>query len=108
MKSVRVSGNRLVDQSGNPVQLRGVNRMSTEYACIQGWGLLGEPATSEEISKTLDAMIAAWHVNTVRVLLNEDCWLNRVPAGLDPDPANLGNNYRTGIASYVNEITSRG
>jgi poly(3-hydroxybutyrate) depolymerase len=106
MKSVSVSGNRLVDEFGNPVQLRGVNRMSTEYACIQGWGLLGEPATSEEIGKTLDAMMTAWHVNTVRVLLNEDCWLNRDTAELDP--VNIGDNYRNGIAGYVNEITSRG
>src|SRR5438552_5889130 len=34
---VRVSGNRLVDRSGQPLWLLGVNRSGTEYACAQGW-----------------------------------------------------------------------
>ena len=48
----------------------GVNRSGTEYACVQGWGLFDGPNTAQSV-----AAIARWHVNIVRVLLNEDCWL---------------------------------
>jgi len=34
--SVRVSHNQLVNGAGHRVQLRGVNRSSFEYACVQG------------------------------------------------------------------------
>src|SRR5262249_53173079 len=37
--SMRVSGSQLVDGSGAPVQLHGVNRSGPEYACAQGWGV---------------------------------------------------------------------
>lgn len=33
--ALRVSGNHLVDSTGATLQLRGVNRSGTEYACIQ-------------------------------------------------------------------------
>ena len=55
---------------GQPVILRGVNRSGTEYACIQGLGIFDGPSDEASVRA-----IAAWHVNFVRVLLNEDCWL---------------------------------
>src|SRR5262249_42688215 len=42
VNGITVSGNRLVNGAGVPVQLRGVSRMSTEYACIQGWGIFSQ------------------------------------------------------------------
>src|SRR5579863_6724396 len=70
LNGIAVSGNRLVDGSGNTVQLQGVNRSGTEYACVQGWGIFDGPNDA-----TSARAIASWHVNIVRVLLNEDCWL---------------------------------
>src|SRR5712671_7022076 len=68
--TVRVQGNQLVDSAGHALRLRGVNRSGTEYACAQGWGIFDGPSDSTSI-----AAIASWHVNAVRVPLNEDCWL---------------------------------
>ena len=40
---LHVSGNRLLNPSGSPVHLHGVNRAGTEYACVQGWGIWDGP-----------------------------------------------------------------
>src|SRR3954453_629953 len=42
---LHASGNRILDGSGQPVRLRGVNYSGSEYACIQGWGSSTGPAT---------------------------------------------------------------
>jgi len=89
---LHVSANKLVDGHGKVVQLRGVNRSGTEYACIQGWGIFDGPSDAKSVKA-----IAAWHVNIVRVPLNEDCWL-----GINGvDPAYGGANYRKAIVAYV-------
>src|SRR5262250_727798 len=64
---LHVVGNHLVDGSGKVVQLHGVNRSGTEYACVQGWGIFDGPNDDKSVKA-----IASWHVNIVRVLLNED------------------------------------
>src|ERR1039458_1148118 len=68
--SITVSGNHFVNGSGQMVRLVGVNRSSTEYACID-WG--GYASGSLDASDA--AVIAGWHANAVRIPLNEDCWL---------------------------------
>ena len=85
-------GNKLFDGKGQQVKLHGVNRSGTEYACIQGWGIFDGPNGAKSVQA-----IAAWHVNVVRVPLNEDCWLgiNRVK------PAYRGKAYRNAIVAYV-------
>jgi hypothetical protein len=97
--SLRVAGNHLVDGAGNRVQLRGVNRSGTEYACVQGWGIFD--GASDEASV---AAIAAWHVNAVRIPMNEDCWL----AINGINPAYAGTNYQHAIINYVNLLNQHG
>ncbi len=97
--SVRVQGNTLVDGAGNPVRLLGVDRSGTEYACAQGWGIFDGPSDATSI-----AAMAAWHINAVRVPLNEDCWL-----GINGVAANYsGAAYQTAIADYVTALHAAG
>ncbi len=97
--ALHVAGNQLVNSSGTPVRLLGVDRSGTEYACAQGWGMFDGPSDPASV-----AAIASWHTDAVRVPLNEDCWLgiNGVPA------AYSGANYRNAIASYVSELNAAG
>jgi hypothetical protein len=89
---LHVSGNRILDKDGRRVLFQGINRSGTEYACAQGWGMFDGPNTAESVRA-----IASWHVNIVRVLLNEDCWLGI--NGIKPQYA--GANYRRAIVDYV-------
>jgi hypothetical protein len=86
-----VSGNKLVD-NGKTVRLLGVDRSGSEYACIQGAGMFDGP-----VDQTAVSAIVAWHANTVRVPLNEDCWLaiNGAPAQYS------GSAYQNAIAQFV-------
>ncbi|HLY49658.1 MAG TPA: cellulase family glycosylhydrolase [Solirubrobacteraceae bacterium] len=91
-RGLHVVGDRLIGDNGQPVALHGVNRSGTEYACIQGWGMFDGPNDAASVRA-----MASWHVNFVRVPLNEDCWLgiNRVK------PRYGGANYRRAIVRYV-------
>jgi endoglucanase len=88
----------IVDGAGNPIHLHGVDRSGTEFACTSG-GFFDGPADQASI----DAM-KTWHVNAVRVPLNEDCWLgiNGVAAAYG------GTNYQSTIQSWVNLLTQNG
>ncbi len=97
--TVKVSGNHLVDNNGNTVQLRGVNRSGTQYACIEGWGFFDGPTDATALGA-----IKAWGANTVRVSLNEDCWL-----GINSAPTQYsGSNYQTAIKDYVTRLNALG
>src|ERR1700688_4836101 len=94
-----VSGNHLVDVNQQPVRFLGVNLSGPEYACIQGWGIFDGPSDAASVQA-----IASWHVNTVRVLLNEDCWL-----GINGvNSAYAGSNYQQAIVNYVNLLHQNG
>jgi endoglucanase len=88
-----VSGNHLVNQYKRVVRLTGVNRSGAEYACAEGWGLWDGSTDTDWAVRAM----AAWHINAVRIPLNEDCWLriNGVKA------AYSGANYHSAIADYV-------
>ena len=96
---LHVQGNGIVNSSGQTVRLLGVDRSGTEYACIQGWGFFDGPSDLASIQA-----MATWHVNSVRIPLNEDCWLgiNNAPA------AYSGSNYQTQIVNYVNLLNANG
>ena len=97
--SVAVSGNQLIDGSGQPLHLYGINRGGSEYPCQEGWGVFDGPSDPASI-----AAIANWHANVVRVTLNEDCWLGI--NGINPTYA--GSNYRNAIVNYVNAVHQAG
>jgi hypothetical protein len=68
-----------------------VNRSGTEYACVQG--RISEGPLDEASVKAM----AAWHINAVRVPLNESCWL-----GLNGVPQErAGDAYQAVIKDYV-------
>jgi hypothetical protein len=81
------------------VILHGVNRSSTEYACVQGWGIFDGPSDAASVEA-----IAARLVNAMRVPLNEDCWL-----GINGvKPAYAGAIYRPAISDYVTLLNAHG
>lgn len=95
--SIRVNGTQLVNGAGRPIQLRGVNRDGNEYACAQGWGIFDGAFKEKSV-----AAIQSWHVNAVRIQLNEDCWL-----GINGvNPAYSGSNYQSAIIDYVKLLRS--
>src|SRR2546423_4883465 len=97
--SLSVSGNQLLDGTGTPIQLRGVNRSGAEYACIQGWGIFDGPSDAASVQA-----IASWHTNAVRVPLNEDCWLN-INMGTSRYG---GSTYQSAIVNHVNLLHANG
>jgi len=96
---LHVAGNRLLASNGSQVILRGANRPGTEYMCIHGWGIFDGPSDDASIQA-----MSAWHMNAVRVPLNEDCWL-----GINNSPAaDSGTAYRAAIAAYVRKLHHAG
>jgi Cellulase (glycosyl hydrolase family 5)/FG-GAP-like repeat len=97
--SVHVQGNQLVDGNGNPLRLLGVNRSGAEYDCVYGYGIFDGPVDSTAITA-----IKAWHVNAVRVPLNEDCWL-----GINlPSNPYVGVAYQNAIVAFVQALNDAG
>ncbi len=94
--TVSVRGNRLVDGSGEPVTLHGVDISGTEWQCLYGQAFYG-PSDAASI-----AAIAAWHANAVRIPLNEDCWL-----GINGAPTDVAS-YREAIRAYVLRLQAAG
>ena len=96
----------LMDAGGTAVHVHGVNLSGTEYACIQGWGIWSNPA--QAAAADAQSMLL-WHINMVRVLLNEDCWLGLTTTGqYTTDSAYYGSNYRTAIVNFVDLLHSYG
>ncbi|HVU49121.1 MAG TPA: cellulase family glycosylhydrolase, partial [Polyangia bacterium] len=100
-KALSVRGNQLVDAAGKPVRLLGINRAGSEYMCAT--------ATVKSVfdGPTDDPNIAAmltWHINTVRLPLNESCWLGL--AGTDSDVG--GDFYQTLMKDYVDRLHAQG
>jgi len=53
---------------------RGVNLMGGEYACAQGWGVSHHTANGVSNQEIAD-MLQDWGVESVRLPMNEHCWL---------------------------------
>jgi len=99
LSPLHVQGNVLVNGAGQTVELHGVNRAGSDYACIQGWGFIDGPSDAASV-----AAIKTWRANAVRVPMNEDCWLaiNGAPA------AYSGANYQNFIKSWVSLLNQNG
>lgn len=91
---LHVSGHRIVNTTGQTVYLHGVNRSGPEYACVENTGIFDGPSTEASVRA-----MASWHINAVRLPLNEDCWL-----GINIQHVNrnfVGAAYRSAIVRYV-------
>ncbi|WP_405514951.1 cellulase family glycosylhydrolase [Streptomyces canus] len=96
---LRVSGNKLVDAGGATRRLLGVNRSGGEFMCVQGRGIFDGPVDDASVKA-----IADWKANTVRIPLNEECWL-----GLSTiDPAYAGANYINAVKDLVAKVKAHG
>ncbi len=96
---IGVRGNRLVDGSGSPVRLLGVNRPGAEYQCLRGNGFFEGPVDRASIQA-----MKSWRINAVRVPLNESCWL-----GINGVPSEFaGAAYRSAIHAYVERLERHG
>jgi endoglucanase len=90
--SIAVRGNRLINANGEIVTLHGVDISGTEWQCLYGTAFY---APHDEAS--IKAMVA-WHINAVRIPLNEDCWL-----GINGAPTDIAT-YHEEIGEYVSEL----
>ncbi len=98
-RGLRVEGNRFVTE-GHPVRLLGVSHSGTENVCTEGHGEIFQGPTGED----LVAPMLAWKVNTVRVPLNEDCWLGINGVA----PATSGHTYQVAIQTFVSMLRYHG
>ncbi|SDD34046.1 Cellulase (glycosyl hydrolase family 5) [Nocardioides lianchengensis] len=108
----RVEENRLVDaRTGRDFVPRGVNWSSFEYACAQGWGLsaLDTTAGAADPHDAQAAAIASWGANTVRLPLNQDCWLGSRGAPVsDQYEERTYEAYRDEVARFVTALNRHG
>ncbi|MFC9396348.1 cellulase family glycosylhydrolase [Streptomyces sp. NPDC057027] len=94
-----VSGNRFTDQNGATRRLLGVNRSGGEFMCVQGHGFFDGPVDDASVQA-----IAGWKANTVRIPLNEECWL-----GLDNiRPEYRGTDYIAAVKDLVAKVLAHG
>jgi endoglucanase len=92
-RGLHVVGSDIQDSAGQVIRLHGVNRSGSEYRCVQENGFF-----DGSFDDTSVRAIRSWpNVNSVRVPLNESCWLgiNGVSEALG------GDNYKTAMKNYV-------
>ncbi|WP_376795419.1 cellulase family glycosylhydrolase [Thermogemmatispora sp.] len=97
---LHVSGNQLLNGAGQAVRPLGVDRSGTEYMCDAAGDTTVFDGPSDAASV---AAMMSWHINAVRLPLNEDCWL-----GINGYPAAqyTAAQYRQAIIDYVNLLTA--
>lgn len=97
--ALHVSGNKLVDADGATRRLLGVNRSGGEFMCVQGRGIWDGPVDDASVKA-----IADWNANTVRIPLNEECWLGL--SNIAPEYA--GANYINAVKDLVTKVKANG
>src|SRR5947208_11777620 len=93
---LHVVGNQILNSSGQAVRPLGFDRAGSEYMCDAAGDTTVFDGPSDAASV---ATMLTWHVNAVRLPLNEDCWL-----GINGYPAAqyTAAQYRQGIVGFVN------
>ncbi|MFE4580706.1 cellulase family glycosylhydrolase [Streptomyces chartreusis] len=97
--ALHVAGNKLVDADGTTRRLLGVNRSGGEFMCVQGYGIWDGPVDDAAIGA-----IADWNANTVRIPLNEECWLGL--SNIKPEYG--GTNYVNAVKDLVGRVKAHG
>jgi hypothetical protein len=102
---LQVAGNMLVDR-GKVVRLLGVDHSGTEYACVGGGsdGSKGYAIFEGPSDDSLVAPMLAWKANSVRIPLNEACWLGIGKV----NPQFAGGNYTSALQRFVSMVRSHG
>src|SRR5258708_1427766 len=95
MSGLHISGDKILNGTNQQVQMHGVNRQSFEYSCLYSTTNFEGPADQAEVNA-----MKSWNINTVRLVLNEDCWL-----GLHSLPVSGTARYQQDVANYVNLLT---
>ncbi|GAA4377228.1 glycoside hydrolase family 5 protein [Nocardioides caricicola] len=106
-----VQGNRIVDaRSGREFVPRGVNWSSFEYACAQGWGMSSlDSVVARDPAVAQAKAIARWGANTVRLPLNQDCWLGTRGAPVsDQYVERTVEGYRAEVHDFVTALNREG
>jgi hypothetical protein len=94
-----VVGNRLVDtRTGTTFVPHGANWPSFEYACSEGWGYSQDGDTAAAA-----AAMASWGINTVRIPLNQNCWL-----GSDSADYGTAAGYQAAVKAWVGILNAHG
>ena len=96
---LHVSGNKLVNASGQDVVLHGVDRSGTEFMCVQKGTMFDGPNTVASIRAMKNMGI-----NAVRVPLNEACWNGDSYV----QKAASGAQYQAAVTQYVNRLNANG
>jgi endoglucanase len=95
-----VMGNRIIDsRTGATFVPHGANWPSFEYACGQGWGYSQGGDTDAAA-----AAMQSWGINTIRLPLNEDCWLGTEPGGM----YGTTSGYRAAVQGWVDILHAHG
>ncbi|HEX7737108.1 MAG TPA: cellulase family glycosylhydrolase [Ktedonobacteraceae bacterium] len=101
---LHVVGNQLEDGSGHAIVAHGVDRMGTEYQCTKS--ATNAPTDFDgPVDQTTVSAMTSWGTNSVRVPLNEDCWL-----GINGFPANnkTAAQYQSDVVNWVNLLNANG
>lgn len=105
-----VRGDQLIDsRSGAPFVPRGVDWSSFEYACTQGWGYSALDTLGADGGAAVARAMRGWDIDTVRLPLNEDCWLGTRGAPVSGKYATLtAAGYRAAVAGFVADLNAEG